>query len=185
MQSTTVDELVHEEKHKSENLHGDVGSHKSHPLEGQVRVDEGVVVASLTHFDHVHKMMAGLCWRALGNHNLHELKEALVVVKSNYLHLLVDRDHFITLGEIYFDALKRKDDEVYELCRELSLAHSSSSTVETRSSRAAIKHEYGNGTQHLREETLGMVEHEDHSDLHGLDKRYGLETFYYTHTLHL
>jgi hypothetical protein len=37
----------------------------------------------------------------------------------------------------------------------------------------------------LREEALGMVKHEGHTNLHGLDERYVLETSDYTHSLHL
>jgi hypothetical protein len=61
---------------------------------------------------------------------------------------------------------------VDELCRELSLAHSSSFTTETQSSMAAITHENVSGTHDLREEHLVMVKHEEHSDLHGLEERY-------------
>lgn len=85
-------------------------------------------------------MMACLCWKALGNHdgfegvpslaNLRELKEALAVVKSNYLHLLVDRYHLLTLGEIYFDSLRRKGDDVGKLGEELGIGLSSSYTAE-------------------------------------------------------
>ena len=46
---------------------------------------------------------------------------------------------------------------------ELSLAHSSSSTIETQSSRETVTQEDVSGTQDLREETLGMVKHEGNS----------------------
>ena len=36
----------------------------------------------------------------------------------------------------------------------------------------------------LREETLGMVKHEEHSDLQGFEVRYDLEISDYTHSLH-
>jgi len=65
------------------------------------------------------------------------------------------------------------------------MAHFSSSTIETWLSMAATTHEDVSGTQDLREEICVMVEHEEYSDLCGLDERYGLETFDYTHSLHL
>jgi hypothetical protein len=80
-----------------------------------------------------------------------------------------------------------RDDEeevgklTHELHMELSLAHSSS----FQSSMAVRTHEDVSGTYGLMEELLVMVEHEEHSYLHGLDERYGLETSDYTHSLHL
>jgi hypothetical protein len=48
-----------------------------------------------------------------------------------------------------------------------------------------MTHEDVSGTYDLMEELLVMVEGEEHSDLHGLDERYCLETSNYTHSLHL
>ena len=45
-------------------------------------------------------------------------------------------------------------------------------------------HEDVSDTYGLMEELLVMVECEGHSNLHGLDERYGLESFDYTHSLH-
>lgn len=50
---------------KLEILHGDFGSHKSHHLEGKLRVNDSWVVAALTHFDHIHKIKENLCWKTL------------------------------------------------------------------------------------------------------------------------
>lgn len=110
----------------------DVRPQESHNLEGQLRLNKDMIIATLTHIDVTHK-----------------------VVKTNFLHLLSDRDHLLQLNEIYFDALRRKEDEadkltyklkatmdslkstqmalqelenqVDELCLELRLTHSSSS----------------------------------------------------------
>jgi hypothetical protein len=65
------------------------------------------------------------------------------------------------------------------------MPHSSSSTSETQSPMAATTHEDVSGTRDSREDLIVMVEHEEHSYLHGLDERYGLETSDYTHSLHL
>ena len=42
-----------------------------------------------------------------------------MVMKSNYLHLLSNRDHLLMLDEIYFDALKGKEEEVEKLTDDL------------------------------------------------------------------
>jgi hypothetical protein len=55
---------------------------------------------------------------------------------------------------------------------ELSLAHSSSSTIEFESSVAAITHEDVSGTHDLRGEPLVRVKHKENSDLQGLEDRY-------------
>lgn len=43
-------------------------------------------------------------------------------MKSNFLLLLSDRDHLLQLNEIYFNALRRKEDEVDKLTYELKVA---------------------------------------------------------------
>lgn len=85
-------------------------------------VREEMVEAALNHFDQVQKIMVRMCWRVLRHYDgseegpslddLHVLKEALVVVKTNYLHLLMDRDHLLALDEIYFDVLRQKDNDM-------------------------------------------------------------------------
>jgi hypothetical protein len=219
-----VDFGKHDCEYKSENLYEDDSSHESHHLTGKLKVSEDMIIAAIKHFDDTHKLMENCCWKEEppGTHKNFEgelslayfqaLREALVVMKSNYLHLLSDRDHLLMLDEIYFDALKGKEEEVDklthglkvtkdslkstqmalqeseiqvdELCVELSLAHSSSSTAETQSSMAAITHEDVSGTHDLREEPLVMVKHEEHSDLHGLEERYDSKISDYTHSLH-
>jgi hypothetical protein len=63
-------------------------------------------------------------------------------------------------------ALQKSDIQDDELCGELSLAHSSSSTTENQSYMVDITHEDVSGTHFLREEALVMVKHEEHSNLH-------------------
>jgi len=160
---------------KSENLYEDDRPHGSHHLARQLKVNEDMIIAALTHFDNTHRLMVDYCWKAQGRHkgiegelslvDLQVLKEALVVMKSNYVHLISDRDHLLNLDEIYFDVLRGKEDEVDkltfelkvtmdflkstqmalqesenqvdDLCLELTLAHSSSSIAEIQSSMAA------------------------------------------------
>ena len=54
---------------------------------------------------------------------------------------------------------------------------------ENQSPMTTIIHEDVIGTYGLMEELVMMVKHDDHSYLHGIDKRYGLETYDYTHSL--
>jgi hypothetical protein len=85
------------------------------------------------------------------------------------------------------DLTSRSHDEekigkiTHELHMELRLAHS----PYFQSSMAVRTHEDVSGTYGLMEELLVMVERKDHSDLHGLDEMYDLETFDYTHGLYL
>lgn len=53
------------------------------------------------------------------------IKEAFESIKSNYLHLLSDRDHAIKFAEETYDAYQKKENEVDRLCLDLSLAHHS------------------------------------------------------------
>jgi chromosome segregation ATPase len=125
--------------------------------------------------------------------DFHALREAVVVMKSNYLHLLSDRDHLLMLGEMYHDVLKGKEEEVdrfnqelenthdslkrtqkalqesemqvEQLCVEFSLVHPSSSTVDSESYKTTISQEDVSGIYYLMEEPRVMVEHEEHSCL--------------------
>jgi len=102
-------------------------------------------------------------------------------------------DEDLVLGDFPLDVdltsrelCMREDEEevgklTHELHIELSLTHSSS----FQSSMADKTYEDVSGTYGLIEEPLVMVKHEEHSDLHGLDERYGLEISDYTHSLHL
>jgi hypothetical protein len=48
-----------------------------------------------------------------------------------------------------------------------------------------MTHEDVSSTYGLREELLVVIEHKGHSDMQGLDETYGIETFDYTHSLHI
>ena len=47
------------------------------------------------------------------------LKEAMVVTRSNYLHLLADMDYILTMSGMYQGTLEGKEHEVDRLTREL------------------------------------------------------------------
>ena len=53
------------------------------------------------------------------------LKEAMVVTRSNYLHLLADRDYILTVSGMYQGTLEGKEHEVDRLTRELVNTHDS------------------------------------------------------------
>ncbi|GLJ47487.1 hypothetical protein SUGI_1002410 [Cryptomeria japonica] len=83
----------------SKYLFGDVRLHESHHLERQLRVNKDMAIAALAHIDDTHKMM-DCCWKTqdgdyglegeLSLAPLQVLKEDLVVIELNYIHLLLD-----------------------------------------------------------------------------------------------
>lgn len=46
----------------------DVRAQKSHHLESQLRLNEDIIIESLTHIDDTHKIMADYLWKAQGGH---------------------------------------------------------------------------------------------------------------------
>ena len=52
----------------------------------------------------------------------HTLREAIVIMKQNYLHLLACRYYRFRWGCICYDLLRRKEPEVDELTHELGLS---------------------------------------------------------------
>lgn len=92
-------------------------ANESNQLAGQLKVSEDQIDAAIRHFDETLQLMAKYCWRipriqnnpkgGLSVASFQALREALVM-NSNYLQLLLDRDHLLMLGEIYYDVLKGK-----------------------------------------------------------------------------
>jgi hypothetical protein len=141
-----------EEEDKSENLIEEDCSHEPHHLIGKLKVSEDMIVAAIKHFEDTHTLVADCCWRASGSHDslggepplvdFQALREAVVVMKSNYLHLLSDRDHLLMLGEMYHDALKGKEEEVDRLTQELEITQDSlkSSQKALQESEMQVEH---------------------------------------------
>jgi len=87
------------------------------------------------HYDDTQALLADYCWRnavipnSLGGElslvDFQTLQEALVEMKSNYLHLLSDRDHLLMLVEIYHDALEGNEQEVDKRTHELETTQES------------------------------------------------------------
>jgi hypothetical protein len=79
---------------------------------------------------------------------------------------------------------ENKEREVEELCYQLSLAHSSSLTIENPSYLEVVAHEVMSGPNDLREEPLVMIPHEEHSELQVLEERYHTYGFESSLVLH-
>lgn len=47
------------------------------------------------------------------------LREAVVVMRSHYHHILLDRDYILVIGEMYHGALEEREDKVDELTYDL------------------------------------------------------------------
>jgi hypothetical protein len=96
--------------------------------------------------------VAYCCWRASRSHDslggeppltdFKVLREAVEVMKSNYLHLLSNRDHILILGEMYHDALKGKEKEVYRLTQELEITHDSLKSSQKALQESEMQVEY-------------------------------------------
>jgi hypothetical protein len=98
-------------------------------LAGQLKAREDMIVATMRHLDDTHALVAEYCWRATVTHDglggefsttdFQILREAVAVMRSNYQHLLMDRDYLLVIGEMYHGALKEKEDEVDRFSYEL------------------------------------------------------------------
>jgi hypothetical protein len=179
-------------------------------LARQLKVSENMIVTSMRHRGDTHTLVANYYWRASRAHNslggeppladFQMLREAVVVIKSNYLHLLSDRDHLLMLREMYQDALKVKEEEVDRLTQELAITHDSlksmqralqelgmqvehlcvdlsgvhpsSPTSNCQSCMTAISRDDVSGIYYLMEEPHVMVGHEEHVGLQVFTDRY-------------
>ncbi|GLJ46658.1 hypothetical protein SUGI_0983470 [Cryptomeria japonica] len=102
--------------------------HSPHSLWNQLKVNEDGIVAALSHHDEIHKLVENYIWmiqlerRQKGIEavssldSLQMIKEGMGTIKTNYLHLLSDRDHLLNLVEIDSNALRRKEEEIDDLC---------------------------------------------------------------------
>jgi hypothetical protein len=176
---------------------------ESHHLTGQLKVREDIIVAAMRHLDDTHTLAVDSCWTATmvqdilgGDLSLVDfitLKEAMVVTRSNYLHLLADRDYLLTVSDVYQGVLEGKEHEVDRLTREmvntqdslestqmilqkselrvqqlrkkLSQASLSSILIDIQSYTSAFSREVFSDIVELMEEPHVMGEHEGHSDL--------------------
>ena len=79
--------------------------------------------------DDTHALVAGYSWRSsmaqdsldggLVIDDFHTLRERVIVMRSDYQQLLMDRDYLLEFGEMYHRALKEKGVEVDQITHEL------------------------------------------------------------------
>lgn len=91
-------------------------------LESQMKVTEQKIIAALSHFDNIYKMVEKYFWREQLQRrqkrlqeefsHLQVIKEGLRTMKSDYLQLHSDQDHLFDLTQIYSEALRKKEAEV-------------------------------------------------------------------------
>jgi len=77
-----------------------------------------MIMVAIKHYDDTHALVTDCCWRYPWTHerlgeepslaNFQELRGAMVVIKSNYLHFLSDRDDLLMLDKMYHGAVKGK-----------------------------------------------------------------------------
>jgi hypothetical protein len=101
--------------------------------------------------------------------HLHIDKEALELLKSDYLQLFMNRDLALKFVE-------DKEGEVEELHYQLSLVHSSPLTIETPSYLATMIHACVSVMHDTREEPLLMSSDEEHSEFPVLKRRHDSES---------
>jgi len=75
-------------------------------------------MVAMKYFNVTQALVVDSCWRDAVTHDnlggkpsptyFEVLREALVVMKSNYLHLLYDRYHLLMLDEMYHGVLQWK-----------------------------------------------------------------------------
>ena len=99
-------------------------------LARQFKVHNGKIMAAIRHFDDIHALVTHCCWRTRRTYDslrgepsltdVQALREAVVVMKSNYLHIS-DRHHLLILDYMYHDALKEEEKEVDRITHELDI----------------------------------------------------------------
>jgi len=112
----------HSADYKSEDLSGDDSSHGYHHLAGQLKVNDNMIATALEHFDVARQMLATYGWSTpeMDEHDgsglslteFYTLREAIGIMKNNYLLLLSDRDYLLKWDGICFGALKGKEEEI-------------------------------------------------------------------------
>jgi hypothetical protein len=70
-----------------------------------------MIMEAIKHFQDTHTLVVNCCWKAPRTHDefggelslakFQALRETFVVMKTNYLHLLLDRYHLLALDEMY------------------------------------------------------------------------------------
>lgn len=103
---------------------------QSHHVTGQLRFGERDITTTLVHFDTARQLLAVIGWGAsmtdescggyLSLVEVHALREAVRVLRQDYLQLVADRDHLVEWGSTDYEALLDREGEVSELTQELT-----------------------------------------------------------------
>lgn len=115
----------------SADLGGKNESQGYHHLARQLKVSDDMIATALEHFDVARQMLATYGWSTpkTNEHSdsilflaeFHALREAIGIMKQNYLQLLADRDYLLEWDCTCYNALKGKEEEVDELTHELEV----------------------------------------------------------------
>jgi hypothetical protein len=91
-------------------------------LVGQLRVREDMIMATIRHIDDTYTMVAEYCWKAMmaqdsldGDFSIEDfqtLKERVIVMRTNYQQLLLDRDYLLEVVKMYHGVVKKKETRV-------------------------------------------------------------------------
>jgi hypothetical protein len=102
---------------------------QSHHVTSQLRVDERGISSTLEHFDAARQLLAVYGWSApmtdessggyLSLTEIHALREAVRMLRQDYLQMVADRDHLVEWGSTAYEALLDRE-EVSELTHELT-----------------------------------------------------------------
>ncbi|GLJ16209.1 hypothetical protein SUGI_0271310 [Cryptomeria japonica] len=135
--------------HLNEYGHGSMALQR---IETQCVVTNAIVIQALTRMDNTHKAIEDLIGKIqmnerqkgflgrISHEQLQPLKEAMEIIKADYLCLLKDRDQAIKL-------IEEKDKEIDDLCLQVSLAYASSSKTNIQSSTMATPMEEENNAR--------------------------------------
>lgn len=116
---------------KWEDLCGNVSSQGDHHLASQLKVNDRMVATTIKHFDVARQMLATYGWSTpladeqggslFSLAEIHALREAIGMMKQNYLQLLADRDFLLEWDRICYVALQGKEEKVDKLTHELEV----------------------------------------------------------------
>ena len=102
---------------------------ESHHLSGPLKEDGEKLKAALKNLLDINALVARCCWKASGGEMEGEalleeciaLKEGMANMKESYMNLLSDRDHLLTMAEIYHFVVNMEEEEVERLTNKLEI----------------------------------------------------------------
>ena len=91
-----------------------------HHLSGPLKEDREKHKAALKNLVDINALVAR-CWKASGGEMEGEKKEGTAKMKESYMNLLSDRDHLLTMAEMYHCVVKKEEEEVERLTNKLEI----------------------------------------------------------------